>query len=142
MAKTQFYAHSGKSSDRSDWQLLSDHLEKVSDLAAARGLPLGLAASAALAGAYHDLGKYDPAFDRVLRGEKERVDHSTAGGKLLLDRVPPGMKPVAELLSYAILGHHAGLPDRQGGKSALEERITNHSFRIPHPADDSRRLPA
>lgn len=137
MAKTQFYAHSGKSSDRSDWQLLSDHLEKVSDLAAARGLPLGLAASAALAGAYHDLGKYDPAFDRVLRGEKERVDHSTAGGKLLLDRVPPGMKPVAELLSYAILGHHAGLPDRQGGESALEERITNHSFRIPQTIADA-----
>ncbi|MFD1810056.1 hypothetical protein ACFSHQ_24390 [Gemmobacter lanyuensis] len=54
-----------------------------------------MSAMAAMAGAYHDLGKYDPAFDRMLTGAKERVDHSTAGAKLLLDRAPQasGLQP-------------------------------------------------
>ena len=137
MANTAFYAHSGENSDRSDWQLLSDHLDNTRDLAAARGLPLGLGATAALAGAYHDLGKYDPAFDRVLCGEKERVDHSTAGAKLLLERAPQQLRPVAEMLAYTILGHHAGLPDRQGSDSAMAERTGAHSFRLSQAVQEA-----
>lgn len=107
-----FYAHSGLASDRSDWQLLPEHLENVAFLASRRGTRLNLAACARVAGLFHDLGKYDPEFDRRLRNENVRVDHATAGGKMLMDDVPPGLSPVAEALAYAILGHHAGLPDR------------------------------
>ncbi len=131
------YAHSGWKADRSDWQLLPDHLDQTATLAAQRGHPLRLLATAGLAGAYHDLGKHDPAFDRVLCGQNERVDHSTAGAKLLLDRAPPVMTPLAEMLAYAILGHHAGLPDRQGTDSAMAERIANHSYRIPQAVQDA-----
>ncbi|MCX8508971.1 MAG: CRISPR-associated helicase Cas3' [Rhodobacteraceae bacterium] len=137
MANKFFYAHSGTSTDRSDWQLLPDHLNKTASFAAERGHALLLAATAHLAGAYHDLGKYDPAFDRILRGENVQVDHSTAGAKLLLDRAPPQMKPLAEILAYTILGHHAGLPDRQMGESAMAERIANHSYRIPQTILDA-----
>lgn len=137
MTVTPCYAHSGKNTDRSDWQPLSEHLDQTAELAARRGQPLGLSATARLAGTYHDLGKYDPAFDRVLCGEKERVDHSTAGAKLLLDRAPPAMRPLAEMLAYAILGHHAGLPDRQKADSAMAERIESHSYRIPQTILDS-----
>lgn len=137
MVDNVFYAHSGTAGDRGDWQLLPDHLNNTAQLASARGLPLGLTAMAGLAGAYHDLGKYDPAFDRVLCGAKERVDHSTAGAKLLLDRAAPTVKPVAEMLAYAILGHHAGLPDRQGGESTLDERIENHRYRISKAVQDA-----
>ena len=132
-----FYAHSGTVGDRDDWQLLADHLTNTARLASAMGLPLGVSAMAGLAGSYHDLGKYDPAFDRVLCGEKERVDHSTAGAKLLMERAAPSVKPVAEMLAYAILGHHTGLPDRQGAESAMAERIENHSFRISQAVQDA-----
>lgn len=107
-----FWAHSGSLADRSDWQLLPDHLQQVADLASALGAPLGLARTAHLAGLFHDLGKYDPAFDRRLRGEAVRVDHSTAGGAVLKASAQGREVAVAEALAYAILGHHAGLPDR------------------------------
>lgn len=88
-------------------------------------MPLGLAEAAGLAGRYHDLGKYAPDFDRVLRGEQVRVDHSTAGGRELLRLVPHPMRAVAEAITYAILGHHAGLPDMiNGDESCLERRIS------------------
>ncbi|AZB56790.1 CRISPR-associated helicase Cas3' [Cereibacter sphaeroides] len=122
----QFYAHSGHRDDRTDWQTLPDHLAAVERLARARAAPLGLSEAAGIAGRLHDLGKYDPAFDRVLRGENLHVDHSTAGGRALLDPVPAGLRPVAEVLAYAILGHHAGLPDKVSeDSSCLERRIAS-----------------
>ncbi|PYF09567.1 CRISPR-associated Cas3 family helicase [Rhodobacter viridis] len=120
------YAHSGTKDDRSDWQSLPDHLEAVERLARARGERLGLGTAAALAGRLHDLGKYDPAFDRVLRGENGPVvDHSTAGGRVLLAPNSGCPQPVAEGLAQAILGHHAGLPDMDNGKDNrdLKSRI-------------------
>ncbi|MDE3027790.1 MAG: CRISPR-associated helicase Cas3' [Paracoccaceae bacterium] len=120
------YAHSGNQPDRSDWQTLPDHLAAVERLAQARGRLLGLGEAAALAGRFHDLGKFDPEFDRVLCGAQVRVDHSTAGGRELLALAGAGMKPVAEALAYAILGHHAGLPDKSGAENGtLERRVAS-----------------
>lgn len=116
------YAHSGKQADRADWQLLGDHLEAVEKMARDRAAPFGLAAAAGVAGRFHDLGKYDPEFDRVLRGEAVRVDHSTAGARVLSEHAPPGMAPVAQALAYAVLGHHAGLPDKSGAEPGCLER--------------------
>lgn len=127
------YAHTGKTLDGSDWQLLADHLQSTANLAAERGAPLGLADIASLAGAYHDLGKHDPAFQAKLFGKQAKVDHSTAGAKLLMDKVPSGLACVAEILAYAILGHHAGLPDR----SAMAERLDNHLYRIAPAVQDA-----
>lgn len=127
------YAHTGKTQDGSDWQLLSDHLQSTANLATARGAPLGLADMAGLAGAYHDLGKHDPAFQAKLFGKQAQVDHSTAGAKLLMDKVQSGLAPVAEILAYAILGHHAGLPDRAN----MDERLGNHSYRISQAVRDA-----
>lgn len=122
MAREAFYAHSGSSADRQDWQLLPEHLAQVERLACDRGAPLGLAAAASISGRFHDLGKYDPEFDRVLRGEPVRVDHATAGGRVLCEQACANMKVVAEVLAYAILGHHAGLPDRSGAEAACLDR--------------------
>ena len=120
-----FWAHSGTSADRSDWQNLTAHLHGVERLAEGMGRPLGIGRSVALAGLLHDLGKYDPAFDARLRGEAVRVDHSTAGAAALLALATEADdRMVAELLAYAILGHHAGLPDRRGsGEGTLDARI-------------------
>ena len=115
------YAHSGTPGDRSDWQILSDHLAQVGALARQRADPLGLRTCAEVLGELHDLGKYDPAFDRRLGNENVRVDHSTAGGAKLLEQ-ENCVRPVAEALSYAILGHHAGLPDKSGKTDACMNR--------------------
>lgn len=123
------YAHSGRNDDRSDWQTLAEHEQGTAELAGTRGAPLGLGASARLIAAFHDFGKNDPAFDRVLRGEGIRVDHSTAGGRLLIERAP--VRAVAEVLAQAILGHHAGLPDTCGSDASLDRRI--ELFRDPVP---------
>ena len=120
-----FYAHSGTDPDRSDWQGLVEHLRGVESLAAEMGRPIGIGRAAALAGLVHDLGKYDPAFDARLRGEAVRVDHSTAGSAALLAAAESADdRMVAELLAYAVLGHHAGLPDRRGpGEGTLDARV-------------------
>nr|CAD6438110.1 CRISPR-associated endonuclease Cas3'' [Rhizobium sp. Q54] len=69
-----YFAHTGKALDKSDWQLLADHLRAVAELAAQMAAPLGLEKAAFLAGLFHDLGKYAPAFQRRLEGAEIRVD--------------------------------------------------------------------
>jgi CRISPR-associated endonuclease/helicase Cas3 len=119
-----FFAHSTSRNDRSDWQTLPDHLVAVAVLAAERGEKFGAQRAAALAGILHDLGKYTAAFQRRLDGSGESVDHSTAGaknvGRLVVGGADRGM---AELIAYAIAGHHAGLPDREGETGSLTERL-------------------
>ncbi len=113
----QHYAHSGQSVDKSDWQILSDHLKGVGELAAEMAQPLGLRNAARLVGLLHDLGKYAAAFQKRLEGGPV-VDHSTAGASVLLKRAPRASSLLAELGVYAILGHHAGLPNRRDDTSA------------------------
>lgn len=127
------YAHSGRNDDRSDWQTLAVHAQGAADLAEMRGAALGLGASARLVTEFHDFGKNDPDFDRVLRGEGVRVDHSTAGGSLLIDRAP--VRAVGEVLAQAILGHHAGLPDTRGSEPGLERRLELFRARDPVPRE-------
>src|SRR5580704_3777160 len=119
-----FFAHSTNRKDRSDWQILPDHLMAVAGLAGERGSKFGAQRAATLAGLLHDLGKYSAAFQRRLDGSGEAVDHSTAGakhvGRLVVGGADRGM---AELIAYAIAGHHAGLPDREGEIGSLTERL-------------------
>ncbi len=111
-----YFAHSGHSGDKSDWQKLIDHLRETALMAEAYGKPFGLGRLAYMAALFHDLGKYDPRFQERLTGKNIRVDHSTAGAAVLR-QLARGLDPfsrlAAELAAYAILGHHAGLPDRK-----------------------------
>ncbi|TNC49641.1 CRISPR-associated helicase Cas3' [Rubellimicrobium rubrum] len=109
-----YWAHSGSAADRSDWQPLPHHLHGVAVLAADAGRRLGIERAARLAALLHDLGKYNPAFQKRIAGGKERVDHSTAGGAILKELAQGRDRLVADLLAYIILGHHAGLPDGMG----------------------------
>ena len=124
---SDFYAHSGAPNEFHTWQKLAEHLGNVARLASARADKLGLSRAAHVAGLYHDLGKYDLAFQRKLRGEANRVDHSTAGAVVLLEQLRGQAGIPAQMLAYAILGHHAGLPDFDTSDlSSLQRRVENH----------------
>ena len=119
-----YFAHSTDDLSQSNWQPLAEHLRDVAALAEQFGAELGLAKAARLAGLLHDLGKYSPRFQARLSGGKEPVDHSTAGGAVVVKRASGDDKLIAELVAYAIAGHHAGLPDMQGESlSTLVERL-------------------
>lgn len=120
-----YYAHSGSLHDKSDWQILKDHLLAVAELARLRAEPFGLGRAAYLAGLLHDLGKYTSKFQRRISGETISVDHSTAGAAVALDLTAKNGadRLMAELIAYAILGHHAGLPNRIEGSGTYSERI-------------------
>lgn len=123
----QNYAHSTSEACQT-WQTLADHLRQVASQAYERAAPLGLERAAFTAGLYHDLGKYDPAFQRKLAGEENRVDHSTAGAAVLLKDAPPQDQIPREMIAYAILGHHAGLPDRDtDALSSMERRMESYT---------------
>lgn len=122
---------------------LEDHLSEVSRLAAEFAAGFGAADWAALAGRWHDLGKFREGFQRYIRqcGDPDahiegRVPgpektHSAAGAlwaQQHLGEVDRRFGPVvACVLSYVIAGHHAGLYNWFSG---LNERFAK---------DDSRR---
>ena len=137
----RFYAHSGQLPDRSDWQLLKDHLHSVAELSQARAQVFGGADWAHLAGLLHDLGKYSDAFQNRLNGSDQRADHSTAGAKLVVDHLHRtqgaqwGM--FAKLLAFVIAGHHAGLAngvDDGHERSTLKQRMGMLSAGAPQAA--------
>ena len=123
-----FYAHSSPKKCKSDWQLLSEHLTDVGELAAQKASFFGAMDLARVTGLLHDLGKYTDEFQRRIAGEAVRVDHATWGAKLAVERYPH----LGFLLAYAIAGHHAGLANGidSGERTALSERIRGRQLPI------------
>ena len=117
------YAHSTGDLDRGTWQTLPDHLQAVADLAGAKATAFGMSSAAGLAGWFHDIGKCAESFDRRLCGGPS-VEHSLAGAYLVRKRNETGIdRLMADLVAYAIAGHHAGLPDWSGDGSSLTARL-------------------
>jgi CRISPR-associated endonuclease/helicase Cas3 len=118
---TLFYAHSVEGNAEVEWQPLAEHLVAVGDLAAGFAKAFEGKQLAACAGLLHDLGKYTSEFQARLKGSPERVDHSTWGARIALERYPS----LGYLLAYAIAGHHAGLANGkgEGRRASLQERL-------------------
>ncbi|HBO1244594.1 CRISPR-associated endonuclease Cas3'' [Pseudomonas aeruginosa] len=118
---THFFAHSTLKADRSDWQPLVEHLQAVARLAGEKAAFFGGGELAALAGLLHDLGKYTDEFQRRIAGDAIRVDHSTRGAILAVERYGA----LGQLLAYGIAGHHAGLANGReaGERTALADRL-------------------
>lgn len=101
----------------SEWQSLETHLESVAELAEQHAMAFGAASWGRLAGLWHDLGKFSPDFQEYIRqaseahleGKAGRVNHSSAGALLAIER----FGKIGRILAYCIMGHHAGLPDWQ-----------------------------
>jgi CRISPR-associated endonuclease/helicase Cas3 len=120
-----------------NWRLhaLDAHLRSVSDLASRFASPFGAEQWASIAGLWHDLGKYRPAFQRYIRTatgldaetahieqRPGRTSHSTAGALLAQQR----FKLPGHVLAYLIASHHSGLYDWDGG---LKERLAGDDAR-------------
>ncbi|MDR0378704.1 MAG: CRISPR-associated helicase Cas3' [Candidatus Accumulibacter sp.] len=116
-----FFAHSTEKTDRSDWQPLSEHEHAVSALARAFASVFHAGDFAAAGGLLHDVGKYTEDVQRRIAGAALRVDHTTRGAMLAVEKY--GM--MGYLIAYAIAGHHTGLANglRNGERIPLCDRL-------------------
>ncbi|MBM3128230.1 MAG: CRISPR-associated helicase Cas3' [Chloroflexi bacterium] len=109
----QYYAHSKKGKDKSEWQPLIAHLTNSANLAEKFGADAGISELARTAALIHDLGKYSKAFQARLDGSPRKVDHATAGAReaTSLFNQNQNQRWLATMLAYCVAGHHTGLPD-------------------------------
>jgi len=108
-------------------QLLEAHLNGVAALASKFAAQFNAAEWGQLAGLWHDLGKYRPEFQRRVRGEDIRAEHSGAGAVHAKERMQNKGIPLA----FAIAGHHAGLSNlskEAQGKTPLMKRLENNNL--------------
>ncbi|MBL0311768.1 MAG: CRISPR-associated helicase Cas3' [Holophagaceae bacterium] len=98
---------------------LAGHLLGTAKRAAAFAEPFKNADWAYQSGLWHDLGKFNPAWQTYLKGKSGydpeahlegvsgKLDHSSAGAL----HATGHLGPAGRVLAYLIAGHHAGLPD-------------------------------
>ncbi|WP_279340982.1 CRISPR-associated endonuclease Cas3'' [Intestinimonas butyriciproducens] len=89
-------------------------MEGTAELAERFGAAFGSGDFARMTALAHDLGKYSSAFQRRLRGDPGRVDHSTFGAQAV--RTVGGLIP-----AYCVAGHHGGLTDSGGTADTGDE---------------------
>ncbi|MBN2143769.1 MAG: CRISPR-associated helicase Cas3' [Candidatus Aureabacteria bacterium] len=114
----EYYAHS--ENDQGKRHLLSDHLNKTAKLAESFCLNKDWSKFFYWAGMFHDLGKYQTDFQTYLvnSGERGSVPHASwgAGYSRILKQ---------NEISFAIDGHHKGIPDRSHWKGDVDPYIHN-----------------
>ena len=93
-------------------QSLSEHLFSVAEYSEETGTHIELANFMYLVGILHDLGKADRRFQHYINnGTKDRVNHSSAGGKYLVNvlaGIPRtrSQKVMNEIIQYIVFSHH------------------------------------
>ena len=117
---------------------LEDHIQGVAALAERFASAFGNGDWGRVAGLWHDLGKYKPAFQEYIRrasgyeneggdeGGPGKVDHSIVGALWAAKRSDDFAPLFGRVLGYLIAGHHAGLPDwahEIGIGGALNDRL-------------------
>lgn len=85
-------------------QTVKEHLEQTAEQAGKFASSFDAESLCYAAGLLHDIGKYSNEFQRRIRGNSLRTDHSTAGAK---EAMKIGLIPAA----FGIAGHHSGIPD-------------------------------
>lgn len=132
-----FLAHV-KSDKAGGWETheLQEHLREVARRTAEASAYFSPFEWGYLAGLWHDLGKYQAAFQKHIRSSSGfdahietapgRVKHAIAGAIHAVDRLGPN----GRLLAYLIAGHHAGLPDWHPGEgkgAALSQELMDEA---------------
>lgn len=88
-------------------QTVREHCENTANLCKEYAIP-EMEDLAYAAGKAHDIGKYQEGFQRRIRGENIRVEHSTCGAIAVGEKYP---KPMNLMMQYCIAGHHTGIPN-------------------------------
>lgn len=128
---TKYIAHAKEnpaSGSGFDIHPLENHLRKVARKAQEFAKEFGASDWAYPAGLWHDLGKYRMAFQAYIRRgaginpnahiEKDsdpRTNHASSGAIQAIEKFG---NDIGRPLAYVIAGHHAGLPDYEGGSEA------------------------
>lgn len=121
--------------DSEIWHGLQEHLNAVAEKARHHADKFGMGELGYHAGLWHDLGKYNPEFQKYLElchiasktGKKapySRIPHAIQGARLAWEKCMS--------LAPIIYGHHGGLPENAHMKSEIcklqEEPIFNESY--------------
>ena len=127
------FAHSRKPSDNRPWQGMQVHLNGVA-LLAMEFAPRAWRAHARLAGLWHDLGKYQQAFQAYIQADPEasnqqRVPHAIVGATLAWKRSGMDALPLA----LAIQAHHSSLQNQ----TLLRDAVANTGTRLLRDAEQS-----
>ena len=110
--------HAHSANDEGEWHDLADHLRTVAEIAGRFCEPFGSYDAGYYAGLWHDIGKFNPEFQRYLAGELRRgPDHKGAGAKLALRHLEP--------LALLVQGHHGGLPAKRHCRGWVNEKNSN-----------------
>ena len=111
-----FFARTARRPDGTEArQPLEEHLRNVATLAGGFATTFGSGRWGVLAGILHDLGKYQPDFQRKLAGEAVAVEHSGVGAAWAASRLE---NSYGLPLAFAVAGHHSGLANLTvGGRS-------------------------
>lgn len=131
MVTPRYYAHSTETTDKSDWQPLTDHLRNVATLSSQFAGAFQAAQWGYYAGLLHDAGKACQQFLMRLEGKAVRFDHASFGAKLAFERGGN----LALLISYAICGHHGGIPDGGLQEGQLHHRLRKENVSTEPPDD-------
>jgi CRISPR-associated endonuclease/helicase Cas3 len=120
--KPDFSAHTPPKGSEQPWHELKEHLNEVANLTETSANKLQAGKLGYYAGLWHDLGKYNPDFQKYLdechsgtNSYIKKVPHAIHGAQLAwnLFKLTP--------LALLIYGHHAGLPE----KATLESKFAN-----------------
>ncbi len=116
------YAHTREGASKDEWEDLKKHLESVAKLAETFAVSFA-PGWGRVSGLWHDLGKYQPQFQKMLEqsGESggytdDKVEHSIVGALYAFQQLGGLGKP----LSLCIAAHHGDLKDWQYLKGRFE----------------------
>lgn len=134
-----------------DWEPLEQHLQDVAEEAAKFARRIRAGEWGQLAGLWHDVGKYNPAFQDYLRRSAAALDDDPHRAELC-DGAPARGKvqhavtgacyaarlplPAGRLLAYCIAGHHAGLPNTETDPGLGETEVAALEHKLKQPPVD------
>lgn len=129
----RLYAHTSDSDNPQSWQTLAAHLAHVAAQTARFAAVFGYGTWGYAIGLLHDAGKVDPAFQqRLFDSHAPSFDHASPGAvKARRDygQIDGGI--TANMMAFAIAGHHGGMPNGitadeslpGGGRTPLKTRL-------------------
>ncbi len=147
MSLSQNFAHTPSPNYPDRWHDLKEHLTDVAEGTSRFADKLGAKTLGHYAGLWHDLGKYNPEFQKYLRNchiaqqagkdpKSEKIPHAVYGA-ILADEICPSLAPL-------IYGHHAGLPNYSDLDSKLNKpqwQKTYHQIIKQAEVDIDRLIP-